>query len=101
MTPSASITATTATDKDTIIAALTAKLSESEALISSLRKDGGLRQRKGASTTTDVSEKSAEKETAPVTAQVQQASFHGTEGVQVQVVAMLCLLSFLLAYFFF
>ncbi|KAI8946586.1 PapD-like protein [Xylaria longipes] len=55
--------------------------------------DGGLRQRKTGTT-------SGEK---PITkpAQLAQTARAGTEGVPVQITAVLCLLSFLLAYFFF
>lgn len=103
--PVAAITTTTANDKDSTIAALTAKLAEAEALISSLRKDGGLRQRKGAAGSTGVSEKSGDADAtttaAASTAQLQQPVRQGTEGVPLQVTAILVLLSFLLAYFFF
>ncbi|KIH88066.1 integral er membrane protein [Sporothrix brasiliensis 5110] len=101
----AQITTTTANDKDATIAALTAKLAEAEALISSLRKDGGLRQRKGAAGSTGVSEKSGDADSTATgdvpTAQLQQQVRQGTEGVPLQVTAILVLLSFLLAYFFF
>ncbi|KAL1903219.1 phosphatidylinositol-binding protein scs2 [Sporothrix stenoceras] len=97
--PVSQITTTTANDKDATIAALTAKLAEAEALISSLRKDGGLRQRKGAAV-----EKSGDADStaaAAPAAQLQQQVRQGTEGVPLQVTAILVLLSFLLAYFFF
>ncbi|CAK7209381.1 phosphatidylinositol-binding protein scs2 [Sporothrix eucalyptigena] len=101
--PVAAITTTTTNDKDATIAALTAKLAEAEALISSLRKDGGLRQRKGAASGADVSEKAADSDSTPAApaAQLQQEVRQGTEGVPLQVTAILVLLSFLLAYFFF
>lgn len=54
----------------------------------------GLRQRKGASS-------SDEKSTGGTTQQVATAVRQGTEGVPIQIVAVLCLASFLLAYFFF
>ncbi|KAI0455876.1 PapD-like protein [Xylaria acuta] len=55
--------------------------------------DGGLRQRKTGGTT----------EAKPVTkpAELAQAPRAATEGVPIQITAVLCLLSFLLAYFFF
>ncbi|EPE05677.1 msp domain-containing protein [Ophiostoma piceae UAMH 11346] len=95
--PIAAIPTANANDKDTIIAALKAQLAESQALNSSLRSDGGLRQRKVAA---DSSEKSGATESSGVAPQLTQA-VRGTEGVSVQVVSILCLLSFLLAYFFF
>ncbi|CAK7222708.1 phosphatidylinositol-binding protein scs2 [Sporothrix curviconia] len=101
--PVAAITTTTTNDKDATIAALTAKLAEAEALISSLRKDGGLRQRKAAASGADVSEKPSDSDStsAAPAAQLQQEIRQGTEGVPLQVTAILVLLSFLLAYFFF
>ncbi len=77
------------------------QLAKAEATISSLKNEvaSGLRQRKAAAAATE----SAEKSTA--TAQLAQAEKpgqqRGTEGVPVQIVAALCLASFLLAYFFF
>ncbi|KAI1751290.1 putative integral ER membrane protein Scs2 [Xylaria castorea] len=58
-----------------------------------VKDNGGLRQRKTGSTT----------EAKPITkpAELAQAARAGTEGVPVQITAILCLLSFLLAYFFF
>lgn len=56
----------------------------------------GLRQRKQGGGTTSDEQKSARP--AP---ELAQAVRQGTEGVPVQIVAVLCLLSFLLAYFFF
>ncbi|KAI0536320.1 putative integral ER membrane protein Scs2 [Xylaria digitata] len=69
------------------------QLLQAEKLIAQLKKDdGGLRQRKTAGTAeVNVSAKPAEL------AQVAR----GTEGVPVQITAILCLLSFLLAYVFF
>lgn len=67
---------------------LKAKLSQAETQIASL-KDSGLRQRKVPGTN--------EKTVGQVAQQVKQT----VEGVPVQIVALLCLLSFLLAYFFF
>lgn len=64
------------------------KLAQAEAQLVSL-KDGGLRQRKVPG--------SNEKTVEQVAQQVKQT----VEGVPVQIVALLCLLSFLLAYFFF
>lgn len=52
----------------------------------------GLRQRKGPTAAADV----------PKAAQIATAARpQGTEGVPIQIVAVLCLVSFLLAYFFF
>lgn len=66
-------------------------LAQAEAQLSSL-KDGGLRQRNVKSTSSD--EKAPRgQNTHPVE--------HQPEGVPVQIVAILCLISFLLAYFFF
>ncbi|KXX81928.1 Vesicle-associated protein 2-2 [Madurella mycetomatis] len=70
------------------------KLAKAEATIASLRDEAtsGLRQRKAAS--------SEEGASAP-RPELAQAQRQGTEGVPVQIVALLCLTSFLLAYFFF
>ncbi|KAI0420663.1 putative integral ER membrane protein Scs2 [Xylaria grammica] len=71
------------------------KVLQAESVIEQLKKDdGGLRQRKTASST------AAEKSSAKP-AQLAQAPRAGTEGVPVQITAILCLLSFLLAYIFF
>ncbi|KAI0426582.1 PapD-like protein [Xylaria sp. FL1042] len=70
------------------------QLLQAEKLISQLKKDdGGLRQRKTAG--------SAEEKPSAKPAQLAQAARAGTEGVPVQITAILCLLSFLLAYVFF
>ncbi|CCE32387.1 hypothetical protein E4U35_002087 [Claviceps purpurea] len=70
---------------------LKAMLAQAEAQLLSL-KDGGLRQRNVKSTSSD--EKAPRgQNTHPVE--------HQPEGVPVQIVAILCLISFLLAYFFF
>ena len=69
---------------------LKAKLSQAEAKVASLQEGGGLRQR--------VKEESKK---LPTTQEAAQAVRQGVEGVPVQIVALLCLLSFLLAYFFF
>jgi hypothetical protein len=71
-------------------------LAQKEALITSLKEQlsSGLKQRKPAATATD------EKSTSPGQA-LDQVQPRGTEGVPIQIVAILCLLSFLLAYFFF
>lgn len=67
------------------------KLDQAEQQVSRLKADqGGLRQRK-----TGADEKSVSKP-AELAQQVR-----GTEGVPIQITAALCLLSFLLAYFFF
>ncbi|KAK0635901.1 PapD-like protein [Bombardia bombarda] len=73
------------------------KLAKAEATIASLKNDAvsGLRQRK--TTVPDVTAKTAE-DTKP---QLAQETRRGTEGVPVHVTAILCLCSFLLAYFFF
>lgn len=68
------------------------KLAQAQAEIAKL-KDGGLRQR---------NVKSGEgSEKQPVQQAAQAVKQQSAEGVSVQVVALLCLLSFLLAYFFF
>ncbi|KAI0024183.1 VAMP-associated protein [Xylariomycetidae sp. FL0641] len=68
------------------------QLLEAERMISQLKQDqGGLRQRKGGS--------SDEKSSSAPT-EVAQA-VRGTEGVPIKIAAVLCLVSFLLAYFFF
>jgi hypothetical protein len=67
---------------------LKSKLVQAEAQLATL-KDSGLRQRKVPGTN--------EKTVEQVAQQVKQT----VEGVPVQIVALLCLLSFLLAYFFF
>ncbi|KAK2596705.1 phosphatidylinositol-binding protein scs2 [Conoideocrella luteorostrata] len=69
-----------------------AKLAQAEAQLLNL-KDSGLRQRNVKSASGD------EKKT--VGGHTTQAVKHQAEGVSVQVTALLCLLSFLLAYFFF
>lgn len=69
-----------------------AKLSQAEAQLSTL-KDSGLRQR-NVKTTNGDNEKRALAEPA-------QALRQTVEGVPVKIVALLCLVSFLLAYFFF
>ncbi|KAK4448250.1 vesicle-associated protein 2-2 [Podospora aff. communis PSN243] len=71
------------------------KLAKAEATIASLKDQAssGLKQRKVTSTL-------EEKAAAPVQA-LAQATRQGTEGVPIQIVAALCLVSFLLAYFLF
>lgn len=73
---------------------LKGKLARAEATIASLRDQAtsGLKQRK---TTASTSE-----EKAPTQA-LAQATRQGTEGVPIRIVATLCLISFLLAYFLF
>jgi hypothetical protein len=68
-----------------------------EAKVSSLTSDAtsGLRQRKTG--TTD----KAETGSAPPVKDLARAVRQGTEGVPIQIVAVLCLLSFLLGYLFF
>lgn len=67
------------------------KLAQAEAQLLNL-KDSGLRQRSVKSASSE------EKRPAANTAQVVKQQ---PDGVPVQIVALLCLLSFLLAYFFF
>ncbi|KAJ3555373.1 hypothetical protein NPX13_g10366 [Xylaria arbuscula] len=70
------------------------QLVQAEKLVSQLKKDdGGLRQRKTNST--------AEDKPSAKPAELAQAVRAGTEGVPVQITAILCLVSFLLAYVFF
>ncbi|KAJ8105126.1 hypothetical protein ONZ43_g7551 [Nemania bipapillata] len=70
------------------------QLAQAERLIAQLRKDdGGLRQRKTGGTT--------EEKPSAKPAELAQAVRAGTEGVPVQITAILCLVSFLLAYVFF
>lgn len=71
---------------------LKAKLAQAEAQIATL-KETGLRQRNVKT--------SGEDEKKPAIAQTAQAVRETVEGVPVQMVAILCLISFLLAYFFF
>ncbi|KAJ0162984.1 Vesicle-associated membrane protein-associated protein C16G5.05c [Colletotrichum tanaceti] len=66
------------------------KLSQAEAKIANLQDSSGLRQRI-----------KTESEKLPSTQEAAAAVRQGVEGVSVQMVAILCLLSFLLAYFFF
>ncbi|RYP43636.1 hypothetical protein DL768_009835 [Monosporascus sp. mg162] len=69
------------------------QLSQAKKLIGQLKQDqGGLRQRKPGATDDKLSSKPAE-----LAHQIRA----GTEGVPVQITAVLCLLSFLLAYLFF
>ncbi|KAM7207599.1 vesicle-associated protein 2-2 [Naviculisporaceae sp. PSN 640] len=74
------------------------KLAKAEQTIASLKDEAasGLRQRKAA-----VSASLDEKGVAGTAQDLAQAARQGTEGVPVQVAAILCLVSFLLAYFFF
>jgi hypothetical protein len=69
---------------------LKAKLAEAQATISSYAKEGGLRMRKAAQG------ESGNKAVDEVVNQIQAA-----QGVPLQIVAILCLVSFLLAYLFF
>lgn len=75
------------------------KLARAEATIASLKNDaaaaGGLRQRKPAASEPEQQQSHQE---ALAHAQVERQA---TEGVPVQIVAILCLASFLLAYFLF
>lgn len=63
-----------------------------QASLLALREQEGLRQRKGISAAEDI---------PSVTEVAAAIRPQGTEGVPIQVVAILCLVSFLLAYFFF
>jgi len=67
-----------------------AKLAEAQATISSYAQEGGLRMRKVAAGET------GNKTVDDIAHQVQ-----ATQGVPLQIVAALCLVSFLLAYLFF
>ncbi len=69
---------------------LKAKLAEAQATIASYTQEGGLRMRKV-----------AKGETSNETVNDIAHRVQGTQGVPLQVVAALCLLSFLLAYLFF
>jgi hypothetical protein len=69
---------------------LKAKLAEAQATIASYAQEGGLRMRKV-----------AKGETNNATVNDIALRVQGTQGVPLQVVATLCLLSFLLAYLFF
>lgn len=73
-------------------AELKRELANAQANVGALREQEGLRQRKGISAAEDLP--SATEVAAAIRPQ-------GTEGVPIQVVAILCLVSFLLAYFFF
>ena len=75
---------------------LKAQLAKAEATINALKNEAtsGPRQRKAAAA-------SSEKAPASGGQDLAQAVRQGTEGVPVQIVAGLCLFSFLLAYFFF
>lgn len=75
---------------------LKGKLAQAEATIASLKDQAtsGLKQRKPATSA------SREKEVAPTQA-LALAARQGTEGVPIRIVAFLCLISFLLAYFLF
>lgn len=75
---------------------LKSQLAKAEATIANLKSEAtsGLRQRKA-----EVAE--ASEKVAAKGQELAQAVRQGTEGVPVQIVAGLCLLSFLLAYFFF
>ncbi|KAK4104531.1 VAMP-associated protein [Parathielavia hyrcaniae] len=84
------------------------QLAKAEATIASLKKNeaaSGLRQRKPAAPPSESEGKSgAAGATTATKAQLTQAerpAARGTEGVPVQIVALLCLASFLLAYFLF
>jgi len=71
---------------------LESRLAEANSIISKLKSEDGLRQRKVASDSTSATDK---KHPKLATAR------RGTEGVPVNIVAVLCLLAFLIAYIFF
>jgi type VI protein secretion system component VasF len=77
------------------------QLAKAEATITSLRNEvaSGLRQRKTGGGGTSA-EDTSKGQLAQADRQTQQQA-RATEGVPVQIVAVLCLVSFLLAYFFF
>ncbi|KAH7011405.1 PapD-like protein [Ilyonectria destructans] len=85
-------TAAVTSAAETTVDALKAKLAQAEAQIASL-KETGLRQR-------NVKSAPVDDEKRPV-AKMNQAVKQTVEGVPVQIAALLCLISFLLAYFFF
>ncbi|KAK4224405.1 vesicle-associated protein 2-2 [Podospora fimiseda] len=86
-----SIKATVADDYETI----KSQLAEAKATIAKLTTEAtsGLRQRKAAAST--------EEEAPAKQPELTQATRQGIEGVSVKIVAVLCLVSFLLGYFFF
>ncbi|KAL2269176.1 hypothetical protein VTJ83DRAFT_4022 [Remersonia thermophila] len=94
-----SATSTTAGASGESYEDLKQQIAKAEAVIASLRSEiasgSGLRQRKATGGGAE-----NEKETGAAAQQLAQAP-RPTEGVPVQVVALLCLVSFLLAYFFF
>ncbi|GAP83297.1 putative msp domain-containing protein [Rosellinia necatrix] len=69
------------------------QLLQAEKLIAQLKDDGGLRQRKTGG--------AAEEKPKVKPAELAQVARAGTEGVPVKITAILCLVSFLLAYVFF
>ncbi|KAJ9156640.1 Vesicle-associated protein 2-2 [Pleurostoma richardsiae] len=69
------------------------QLAHAETTIATLKQEGGLRQRKGIA--------AAAKDTPGVGELATAVRPQTTEGVPIQYVAILCLVSFLLAYFFF
>jgi hypothetical protein len=71
---------------------LKTKLAKAEAQLVNLKDSSGLRQR---------NVKAVAAEGKVQAAQAAQAVKQSVEGVPVQIVALLCILSFLLAYFFF
>lgn len=88
--PSVAAAAASSTSEPTY-ADLKQQLAQAEQQVSRLKADqGGLRQRKAG----------ADEKSVPKPAELAQA-VRGTEGVPIQITAALCLLSFLLAYFFF
>jgi hypothetical protein len=95
-----SIVATTAVSTrsapETTVNELKEQLAKAESTIAALRSEAssGLRQRKTAGT----DEKAA---AAPSGQALAQQVRQGTEGVPIHIVALLCFVSFLLAYFFF
>lgn len=73
---------------------LKAQLAQAQATIASYSQDAGVRMRKAVSATSEA----ASQQTSALATTTGQVT---TEGVPVQIVAALCLLSFLLAYLFF
>ena len=93
----AAVASTVVSAKDTavdMVKEIPEKLPQPEAVVESLKDASGLRQRKTGSTT-------AQASSGGGSGDLQQAVRRGTEGVPVHIVAILCLLCFLLGYAFF
>lgn len=92
--PGASILSASKHSSEASYEELKQQLAQAEKLISQLKQDqGGLRQRKAGG--------SDEKSSSGKPAELAQQVRSGTEGVPIRITAILCLLSFLLAYLFF